>query len=77
MQAKKRNGNSNLSQNKRVTRHFYIPNNIYDNLIKESENKDIPVSRLLEQKLQLLDKIKFEILRFDFKGDINKKNGQI
>jgi len=63
MKAKRRNSSSNLSDNKKVTRHFYINNSIYDSLLYESGEKNIPISRLLEHKLELLDKIKFEILR--------------
>ena len=63
MQARKRNGNSSLSDNKKVTRHFYISNSIYDSLITESEKKNVPVSKLLEQKLWMLDKIKLEVLK--------------
>ena len=57
--------NGELSNNKKSTRHFYIKNSTYDQLIRESAEKDIPISKLLEEKLQLLDKIKIEILKYN------------
>jgi len=66
--AKPRNQNSELSNGKKCTRHFYLSNTVYDDLIRESADKDIPISKLLEDKLAVLEKIKVEILKHNFGG---------
>ena len=63
MTMKRRNQESNLSNGKKRTFHFYLPICLVDNLLSESEKKDVPVSKILQQKLQVLNKIKMEVLK--------------
>ena len=68
MKAKKRNQENSLSNGKKVTRHFYINNSLYDSMIEESNELGINVSRLLEHKLESLKQIKFLILKRENKS---------
>lgn len=62
MNAKQRNKNSLPTTTGRTFR-FYLPINLYDKLIVEATEQDIPISRLLRRKLELLNKISFLVLQ--------------
>lgn len=66
MRAKQRNKDSLPTSIGRTFR-FYMPVSLYDQLEKESIEKDIAVSRLLRNKLELLNKISYLVLQENYK----------
>lgn len=55
--------NGELSNGKKKTFHFYISCKLYDSLIQESVERDLNISRVVEDKLTKYDEIKFIILK--------------
>ena len=58
MRAKPRNKES-ISCGTGATRRVYMPNTLYDKLIQNSAEKDVSFSKLICQRLEVFDKIKF------------------
>ena len=70
MRAKPRNIES-MPNSFGATRRFYVHNKLYDNLLREAYERDISVSKLVRQKLEILDQISVLILKL--KGNYLKK----
>ena len=60
MKAKPRSEEAMPSSNG-ASRKFYLPNSVYDELIRESVEKDCSISQLVKEKLETYNKIKVMI----------------
>lgn len=68
MRAKARNTES-MPSSVGAIRRFYLYNKLYDSLLREAYERDVSVSQLIREKLEVIDQICFlvrKLMRADF-----------